>query len=71
MEGYPFYSITILRENSEKEIRYSEDCERCFKGSTMSNDRKHFEIHLMMNIKRIKLRRFEVILTPLSSTGIS
>ena len=29
--------------------------------------REHFEMHLIMNTKRIKLRRFEVILTPLSS----
>ena len=33
--------------------------------------RVHLEIHLIMNIKRIKLRRFEVILTPLSSRGVS
>ena len=33
--------------------------------------REHFEIHLIMNIERIKLRRLEVVLTPLSSRGVS
>ena len=33
-----------------------------FLGSALL--REHFEIHLITNTKRIKLRRFEVILTP-------